>query len=108
MGSALLFLLGSPLSPCGAKVVGSWPEEEAEAEVSGGGGNPSSLPSCAHLHMRIRESVQVPTGLQIAKCESRSRILASCKSFSQPYLDTFGKLHIGKEASRDRRGIELL
>ena len=61
MGSALLFLLGSPLSlsGAGAKVVGSWPEEEAEAEVSGG--NPSFLPSCAHLHMRIRESVQVPT-----------------------------------------------
>ena len=70
MGSALLFLLGSPLSPCGAKVVGSWPAEEAEAEVSGGGGNPSSLPSCAHLHMRIRESVEVPTRLEIAKCRS--------------------------------------
>ena len=46
MGSALLFLLGPPLSPsgAGAKVVGSW-SEEAEAEVSGG--NPSFLPSLA-------------------------------------------------------------
>ena len=70
MGSALLFLLGPPLSPsgAGAKVVGSW-SEEAEAEVSGG--NPSFLPSLAltYVHMRIRESVPVPTRLENCKVQ---------------------------------------